>query len=95
MGQQKSGGQQKKKGAKSAGRNKLKMARYLSYEHQGRVGERKLRRILKSSGVVAARAWAAQNGVSGLLQKIEVESVNEATGDQGKFGKLAERALQR
>lgn len=86
--------QQKKKGSRAAGRNKLKAMQYASASHQSLIKERKLRRILKSSGPAAAREWASGNGALHLLQKIALESENERS-EQGKIGKLAEQAHQR
>ena len=84
--------QQKKKGSKTAGRNRLKSAKYESYDHQVMVKEKKLRRILKSGGIAAARSWASANGATALLAKIATDSFNEATGEQGRIGQLAEAA---
>ncbi len=78
--------QKKKKGAKGskAGRNRLKAEKYQSYESQTRVVERKLRRILKSSGPMAALEYATARRAEAVLNRID------AAG--GKMSVLAEQA---
>lgn len=89
MGQQKKGNQQKKK-SEAQGRNFAKCTRYVSYEHQIKVKEQKLARILKSSGPKEARDWAKAHGAMDILKKL---TNNESEfGDQSKIARLASEA---